>query len=187
MDRFLKIGFGVLAALAIIFGGIRIGQQLKLSFTEESGNKTKQADEVLEETKQKVMDTDKDGISDWDELKVYNTSPYLADSDSDGISDADEIKNSTDPNCPKGRDCGSKILKQIPKQVRDDGSGATSTEATAPTGAEQSADEPPPALPENLSAAEVRELLKQGGVSEEQLKGASDEEILKLYEEERKQ
>lgn len=186
-----------MAGLAIIFGGIRIAQQLKLSFVEESGNKTNQADDVLEETKQKVMDTDKDGLSDWDELKVYNTSPYLADSDSDKIDDALEIKNGTDPNCPKGKECGSKILKPSNSpagQVQNDGGATTGTEATAPTGDSPTPPYPPlgqggtdATLPENLSAGEVRELLKQGGIPDEQLKDASDEDLLKLYEEVRKQ
>lgn len=53
----------------------------------------------------KNKDTDKDSLSDWDELNIYKTSPYLADSDSDGISDYDEIKKGTDPNCPTGQTC----------------------------------------------------------------------------------
>jgi hypothetical protein len=179
MDRFLRIGFGVLAALAIIFGGLRIAQQLKLSFAEEGGKERSEQEDILQETKQKVMDTDKDSLTDWDELHVYSTSPYLADSDSDGIDDAAEIKNGTDPNCPKGKECGSK-LTITPT--------ATSTGSVAPVGGEQqSAGEPSAALPENLSASEVRELLKQGGVPEEELKDASDEDLLKLYEEARKQ
>ena len=58
-----------------------------------------------EETAMRGRDTDTDGISDWDELNVYKTSPYLADSDSDTFSDKSEIDSGNDPNCPKGKNC----------------------------------------------------------------------------------
>lgn len=51
------------------------------------------------------IDTDKDGLSDYDELYMYSTSPYLPDTDSDKRSDATEIKESTDPLCPEGTVC----------------------------------------------------------------------------------
>jgi hypothetical protein len=37
------------------------------------------------------IDSDKDGLSDTDELATYGTSPLLADTDGDGISDYDEV------------------------------------------------------------------------------------------------
>lgn len=60
----------------------------------------------------KYIDTDGDGISDYDEIFIYGTSPYLADTDGDGISDYDEIfVYGTDPLCPEGQDCsGSNII-----------------------------------------------------------------------------
>lgn len=38
-----------------------------------------------------LLDTDGDGISDYEEIVVYNTSPILRDTDADGVSDYDEI------------------------------------------------------------------------------------------------
>src|SRR3989344_2262751 len=42
-------------------------------------------------------DSDQDGLSDYDELYLYGTSPYLPDSDSDGVSDKREIATGADP------------------------------------------------------------------------------------------
>lgn len=53
----------------------------------------------------KTKDTDRDGLSDYSELYVYRTSPYLGDTDSDGIPDAIEIAQTSDPNCPAGSTC----------------------------------------------------------------------------------
>jgi len=53
----------------------------------------------------KNKDTDTDGLSDWDEMNLYKSSPYLADSDSDNINDYEEVKKGTDPNCPTGQNC----------------------------------------------------------------------------------
>ena len=58
----------------------------------------------------KNKDTDKDGLSDYDELNFYKTSPYLEDSDSDGFSDKEEIDNNKNPICPAGRDCANDVL-----------------------------------------------------------------------------
>lgn len=43
-------------------------------------------------------DTDDDGVSDKDEIKLFKSNPLLIDSDSDGLSDSEEIANSTNPN-----------------------------------------------------------------------------------------
>lgn len=65
--------------------------------------------ELLEQAKTK--DTDQDGLSDYDELYIYSTSPYLMDSDSDEITDKQEVDEGTDPNCPISlQNCYSKEL-----------------------------------------------------------------------------
>lgn len=47
----------------------------------------------------KDKDTDSDGISDWDEVNVYRSSPFLKSTAGDGISDFDKIQKGIDPNC----------------------------------------------------------------------------------------
>jgi hypothetical protein len=44
-----------------------------------------------------ALDTDGDGLSDWDELNIYNTNATNPDTDGDGVSDGDEVNNGTDP------------------------------------------------------------------------------------------
>ncbi len=67
--------------------------------------KTLSQQEEEEIARQKAADTDNDGLTDYDELYVYKTSPYLSDSDSDGFDDKTEIFSSNNPNCPEGKDC----------------------------------------------------------------------------------
>ncbi len=43
-------------------------------------------------------DSDQDGLSDEEELKIYNTNPMVKDTDHDGYSDGDEVKNGYNPN-----------------------------------------------------------------------------------------
>ena len=44
------------------------------------------------------LDSDNDGLSDGDEVKVYGTDPTNTDTDSDGLSDGDEVAmHGTDP------------------------------------------------------------------------------------------
>lgn len=52
-------------------------------------------------------DTDKDGLSDYDERNIYRTSAYLSDTDGDGSGDGDEIKSGSDPLCAAGQNCAN--------------------------------------------------------------------------------
>ena len=38
-----------------------------------------------------TLDTDADGLTDWEEINIYGTSPVLVDTDGDGFSDSQEI------------------------------------------------------------------------------------------------
>lgn len=106
-----KIAAVILVFLGILFVFLWIAQfKRNIALTTSSGESgsgqgftlesQEDSDEVL-----KNKDSDGDGLSDWDELNYYNTSPYLEDSDSDGINDKKEIEIGDDPNCPAGKNC----------------------------------------------------------------------------------
>ncbi len=188
MDRFKKIGFGAFAFLALVFGLVQISQNLKLTFATESASPTDAAaEQTFSDAKLKVLDTDNDGLSDWQELNVYGTSPYLADSDSDGLSDSAEISGGSDPNCPKGRECGSGGLLNKPPVDSLLAPALPASEPSAPAAPESALTPEDQQALQALSPQDVRELLRQGGVSEEDLQGASDEDLRQLLEETIKQ
>lgn len=113
----------------------------------------------------KNRDTDGDGISDYDELYIYGTSPYLKDTDSDGISDYDEIfVYGTDPNCPEGMDCTG--LANTGENLNIDISGESSNDSL---------------ISGNATAETLRETLKNSGVPQYILDNISDEELLEIY------
>lgn len=67
----------------------------------------------------KLQDSDRDGLTDFEELRVYGSSPYIADTDSDGITDFDEVRQGGDPNCPQGENCFSPQTYEGERQQSD--------------------------------------------------------------------
>jgi len=94
---------------ALIFGVYSLRQKLVSPFT-LAVQKDIFADLVPEEDDERLnelreQDSDEDGLSDYEEIYIYDTSAYIADTDSDGVSDSDEITLGTNPNCPTGTNC----------------------------------------------------------------------------------
>ncbi|MCX6743341.1 MAG: hypothetical protein NT116_03840 [Candidatus Parcubacteria bacterium] len=76
------------------------------------------------------QDSDLDGLDDYSEIYIYNTSPYLEDTDGDGIWDKQEILAGTNPNCPEGQTCSaaastgnSNLNASLPNNLGTDTSG----------------------------------------------------------------
>lgn len=137
----------------------------------------------------KLKDTDHDGISDYDEIYVYKTSPYLGDSDSDGLSDAEEIAKNSDPNCPQGKNCID-AQATVPQTSTTTTEGLLGASIAPPTpqpaqpiagSIEEFIANPP--LPGSMTAKETREYLRSHGlVTDTQLTQLPDEGILQAYQ-----
>lgn len=48
-----------------------------------------------------VPDSDQDGLSDFDEVRIYRSDPLKTDSDDDGFADGDEVKRGFSPTGPE--------------------------------------------------------------------------------------
>jgi len=144
----------------------------------------------------KNKDTDGDGLTDWDELNLYNTSPYLEDSDSDGFSDKSEIDSNNDPNCPSGKQCIGLESGQgasSPEAQGNENSGISGGEILNQLGIEAPASQTNPnstqeqelqnVLSGQGDAATLRKMLLEAGMSQELLNQISDEDLLKSYQE----
>lgn len=70
----------------------------------------------------KSKDTDGDGLSDYDELYTYNSSPYLHSSAGDNISDGEKVKEGINPNCKKGDACSVPTIIPTSAATTDNGS-----------------------------------------------------------------
>lgn len=115
-----KIALGILGvcgAVAFGFSIYRVNANITRPFTvsadelEKAQRKTASIDvntAKLEE--QKRRDTDGDGMSDYDEEKMYGTSPYLMDTDGDGVNDNVELATGQNPNCAKGQACSGTMI-----------------------------------------------------------------------------
>lgn len=134
----------------------------------------------------KTKDTDEDGLSDYDELYFYATSPYLPDSDSDGFSDSEEISSGHDPNCPADNDCrGIRFEEATDVQSDLEGFGITQFDEL------QTAEGPGDAYVQttgsldvtDLSVSELRQLLiDSGSVTQEQLDAIDDDTLQQVYQ-----
>lgn len=107
--KFVIWGTILLSSLIVVVVFLQMQSNLTLQIpqfgdgsitTSESLSITELEDEQLRD-----QDSDEDGLTDYEELRVYGTNAFIADSDSDGLTDISEIENGTNPNCPEGQDC----------------------------------------------------------------------------------
>jgi len=190
-----KLVFGILIFLGtgtLIYGFINLTKNIYNNKFTGTGNEvaeTQQQDLVTDLLELQNLDTDKDGLTDYDEIYIYKTSAYLADTDSDGYLDKEEIDSNHDPLCPSGQDCrGSdlpdennvnpeNILPYDESLLEQDGSMQ-----------EQGANQEIPSdlMNEliNLSPEQIRDLLRSSGqMTEEQLIEIDDNTLMEIYKE----
>lgn len=128
-------------------------------------------DKVLEE---QTKDTDQDGLPDYDEIYLYQTSPYLVDSDSDTLSDYEEVSTGSDPNCARGTDCDRLGTLDSDSQDLTRPDTTSILEDVLPTEAEQKDLLVP-------SGAELRRILAGSGQADLILENFTDEELEDLF------
>ncbi len=162
VERWLAGGIFVFGMVGVVFGvahlGSSIGDPLMPFIPEKQFDLAGSASGQIAD---RSKDTDQDGLSDFDELEVYGTSPYLQDTDSDGISDQQELAQNSDPTCPRGQNCfGIGELDDLPLD-----SGASNAQL----------------LNGQTSPAELRALLEGAGFSSNQVDQLSDQQISQLY------
>jgi len=182
------ISLGIFTVLIMIFGILQFRYNLYSPFdysrqiaTNQKNNSGAVSITTVDLTK---VDSDNDGLNDYDEINVYSTSPYLEDSDSDGFGDKDEILNSTDPNCPAGSVC-----TQI--SASTDSSESATTIATPDSLSDTSVDSSLTAedqaaldmLSGKSDPAVLRKLLLDNGMNKVDLDKISDEDLLASYQE----
>jgi hypothetical protein len=73
------------------------------TIVEEYKNAVIEVDALIAErvTQDVFRDSDNDGITDYDEISIFNTDPFSADTDGDGFIDSAEIENGFDPTNPR--------------------------------------------------------------------------------------
>jgi len=189
LDPAQKLGFFVLLLFTfLIFALVIFRTQRNLHAPFELVIPEGESNIVLSEEELRTSDTDEDGISDYDEMYLYNTSPYLPDTDSDGILDKDELDEGTDPRCPEGEDCNSlEFISNTSSTLQLNGPGGAFNPLDIFTVAEGQGALPVEhgdvymflENPEQIRKA----LIDTGKVSSEALDGISDEDLLKMAQE----
>lgn len=178
-----KVGYGVVVicgVLAVVLGMFYMVHHLHKPFLiNYTGNRVLigEAADAEEIARQKRADTDGDGVSDYDELHVYGSSPYLSDTDSDGMTDDFEITSGMDPACASGQKC-AQTQEEVTEQTFVDEQAAD-----AATQAQQAADEYQriSAMLQGMSADDIRQILVESGGDPAEIAALSDEEVQTLY------
>lgn len=184
-QKIAVIALALLAVLIVVFWVLQLQAQLTRPFGPSDSELQKNSAATVDS---RLQDTDKDGLSDYDEINVYKTSSYLEDTDSDGLLDKAEIEAGTDPTCPKGKNCGA------PTETVTNNSGSivdslassalpvlSLPSSTLGTGVDTTALQG--ILDGGADVTTVRQILLQSGISQEVLDKISDEELMKSYQE----
>lgn len=185
LSREQKTAFGFVlsfGALALIFGTFylwkHVASPFALSYTGPkflTGNEQQQQ----EMDRLKSEDTDDDGLSDYDELYVYRTSPYLKDSDGDVIEDATEVAQGQDPNCAPQMPCASTVDAVNPTDLRASflGEIALDADASMDAGGADPAPVDVVAALAGMTTEEIRAFLIDAGGDAAAINALSDEQI----------
>jgi hypothetical protein len=173
--------FWTLQMQANIKGPFQLGDEYSsLSKNNTNNIGTCTGPDCLSDAELREQDTDKDGLSDWEEINIYGTSAYLPDSDSDDISDREEIDAGTDPNCAEGTSCDVAELNPALDINIEEELNRISEGIAVPEGDEARLEE---ALSGDMNAESLRILMLESGIEKDLVESFSDEELMTLYQE----
>lgn len=180
---FVAVMIGILSFSDALFGKTMERRAAGLKALEERGFNWEQLLGDQEQNrlailKAKASDIDQDGLSDYDESKVFGTSIYLLDSDSDGISDFEEVQKGSNPNCDETKlNCfiplesdqtaGAQLVQNVKKEQ------VSYSEALANPVIQSQ-------LQEVLTPAEMRQLLYKSGFDSAKVAELSVEQLNQL-------
>ncbi len=163
-DKRLTIFLGLMTVLIFIFGYLQMKKTIYSPFQAPKQTSAIVTIPTQEEVSAILdqQDTDKDGLSDFDEKFVYQTAVYNQDSDSDGFTDKEEVDAQSDPLNSKS------TPYHTPEPTKED--AFTSIDAIASR--------------QEISIQEIRDLLvEQGGLSREIVDKLDDKTLEQLYNE----
>ncbi len=193
LTREQKTGFVLLfvfALLTVSVGFLQMRNALYNPFVLKTTNEDRVPQELVvdESAKLQAIDTDQDGLNNYEELFFYETSPYLPDTDSDGIKDREEIVAGKDPNCPEGKVCTTTTdapVTSTPGLITSPLNGSTSETLGILDQAGFVADEVTPSagtVKDYLNDPQkLRELVRQSGqLTEAQLLEINDATLLEI-------
>ena len=167
-------GLGIYQIYSNVYGPFRSPIKSVTEISTES--KVASLDYILSLQKK---DGDSDGLSDYKELYTYGTSPYLKDTDADGLDDKTELEQGTDPLCHQYKDCtGLNIEKPIEGGLEETVPNYPEIQ-TLPTVGTPGI----PSDPTNMSAENIRAILKENGMSQDKLGNLTDQDLLDAWQE----
>lgn len=179
-QKYAVVILAILAVAIVVFWVWQMNNKIRAPYNYNQGQEKPVVETPSDvDTLLRDRDTDQDGLSDYDEIYVYKTSPYLEDTDSDGLTDRQEVVGSSDPNCPQGKNCGAQALEII--LPLDEPSENSQPEETVSPVSERIDLEK--ALSGEIDGATLRQLLiSTGSATAEDLKAISDEDLLSSYQ-----
>ncbi len=155
----LSVGLGMLQIRNSLYGPLALNNKV----SPELKNEINSIDAL------RLRDTDHDGLTDFDELYVYTTSPYLYDTFSYGISDKEVITKGL-PLCPKGQDCSTPIASG--------GAVPSVGSSTVPVALPNPGAPPLDILKTLTDPAQIRQMLISSGTDPKLLTKISDAELM---------
>lgn len=166
-----KIGFVLLlifSVLGLTLGVLQMRNTLFAPFALNNSIPSSVKDQINNVDALKYRDTDKDGLSDYDELYRYGTSPYLYDTYGYGLSDKEVVEKNLPLCANAGKDCSDAGT------VLSTPSSGVSTSTLG-------------AAPEDFNALikdpnTIRKLLLENGMDKKTLDKVSDADLLLMVD-----